>query len=458
MMLGLAYMAQTVIAINDSESHPNNKESTKELAEVKTSRSSKEIVDSEDNNEGNKIDTKKIIEIEPKQDKEESIEIKTDTKKKPTSENEAKKDAEETAKNKPESSVVLTDKDAKDKSTAVFYGANLPTDILSQYKRIIVEPDNVKPNELLALLAKDSRVFAYVSIGEVNPSRKWFKKIKATWVLGDNKIWDSKVMDLASAGWQNFLVDTVVAPLWKAGYKGLFLDTMDSFYIFAKDKQQQQIQTTALTQLMQKIHQRYPEMRFISNRGFEVLPSIGKQLEAVVAESLYASWDNGKKTYQDTPENDQKWLLNKLNKIKKDLSIDVIIIDYAESANRTHAVDVADKIAQQGFIPWVSIPSLDLAGVGSITPKLDSYLLLIDSKSDGHTPLKLKKYQKLIEMLKQQDKNLKVHDIRLGLPLGYMNGRYIGLINTLPAQKQSKAYKAWLMKQKQEGMPIKRHP
>ena len=435
-MLGLAYTAQTVMVTNDSTSHSdNNKQQIKEVVEVKFGKNNKEI-----------------------------IAIEADTEKKPIPEDEAQKDAGETTKNKPDNpdksdnSVVLTDKDAKEKSTAVFYGANLPTDVLSQYRRIIVEPDNVKPNELLALRAKDSRVFAYVSIGEVNPSRKWFKKIKTAWVLGDNKIWDSKVMDLASSGWQDFLVDTVVAPLWKAGYQGLFLDTMDSFYIFAKDKQQQEIQTKALTQLMEKIHQRYPEMRFISNRGFEVLPSIGKQLEAVVAESLYASWHNGKKIYQETPENDQKWLLNKLNKIKKDLSIDVIIIDYAESANRTHATQIADKIAQQGFIPWVSIPSLDLAGVGSIKPKLESYLLLIDSKTDGHTPLKLKKYQRLIQMLKQQNKYLKVHDIRLGLPLGYMSGRYIGLINTLPAEKQSKAYKTWLVKQKQQGMPIKRHP
>jgi uncharacterized protein (TIGR01370 family) len=429
-MLSLAYIAQTMIATNDSTSHSEN----------------------------NKQHIKEVVEVEFKKNNKETIEIKADTKENPIPEDEAQKDAGETIKSKPDNSVMLTDKDAKEKSTAVFYGANLPTDILLQYRRIIVEPDYVKPNELLALRAKDSRVFAYVRIGEVNPSRKWFKKIKAAWVLGDNKIWDSKVMDLASSGWQDFLIDTIVSPLWEAGYRGLFLDTMDSFYIFAKDKQQQEIQKKALTQLMQKIHQRYPEMRFISNRGFEVLPSIGKQLEAVVAESLYASWDNGKKIYQDTPENDQKWLLNKLNKIKKELSIDVIIIDYAEPANRTHAKDIADKIAQQGFIPWVSIPSLDLAGVGSIKPTLDNYLLLTDSKTDGHTPLKLKKYQQLIEMLKKKDKNLKVHDIQLGLPLGHMSGRYIGLINTLPAQKQSKAYKAWLVKQKQEGMPIKRHP
>ncbi|MCK5919081.1 MAG: endo alpha-1,4 polygalactosaminidase [Cocleimonas sp.] len=352
----------------------------------------------------------------------------------------------------------LTKKGADNKSTAVFYGANLPTHILSQYKRIIVEPDNVKQKELLALTSEGSRVFAYVSIGEVNPSRKWYKKIKPAWVLGDNKIWDSKVMDLASLGWQDFLVDTVVKKLWDNGYRGLFLDTMDSFYIFAKDKKQQEKQTDALTALMKKINKRYPEMRFISNRGFEVLPSIGKQLEAVVAESLYASWDNGKKIYKETPANDQEWLLNKLNGIKNDLSVDIIIIDYAKPGDRTKAKLIADKITKQGFIPWISIPSLDLAGVGSIEPTLDTYLLLTDSKIDGHNPLKLKKYQKLVEMLKGKNKKLKVHDIRLGMPLGHMPGCYTAIISALPSDKQSKAYIAWLKKQKEEGVILKRHP
>ena len=353
---------------------------------------------------------------------------------------------------------VLTKKDAETKSTAVFYGANPPTHILSQYKRIIVEPDNMKQKELLALRSRGSSVFAYVSIGEVNPSRKWYKKIKPAWVLGDNKVWDSKVMDLASPGWQNFLINTVIAPLWKAGYRGLFLDTMDSFYIFAKDKKQQEKQTKALTVLMKKINKRYPKMRFISNLGFEVLPSIGKQLEAVVAESLYASWDNGKKIYKETPINDQEWLLNKLNGIKNELSVDIIIIDYAKPNNRIKAKLIANRITQQGFIPWVSIPSLDLAGVGSIEPKLDTYLLLTDSKVDGHTPLRLKKYQKLVSTLKKQKKKLNVHDIQHGMPLGHMTGRYNAIISAIPTNKQSKAYKNWLIKQQKEGVSLKQHP
>ena len=338
------------------------------------------------------------------------------------------------------------------KSTAVFYGPNLPTDILSQYSRIIVESGNVKAEELTALKANNSSVFAYVSIGEVSPSRPWFKHIKDEWILGDNKVWDSKVMDLASPGWQDFILNSVVTPLWDKGYRGLFLDTMDSFYLFAKDPEEQKRQTIALTKLLQKIHQRYPDIRFISNRGFEVLSSIGNQLEAVVAESLYASWDNGKKLYKKTSANDQEWLRSKLNSIKKKASVDIIIIDYVELGKHKKAKEIAEKIMKEGFIPWISIPSLDLAGVGNIEPKMNTYLLLFDSKTETNNPLQLKRYQELVH--KTKDKIIKIHDIRSGMPLGHMGGRYKSILSALPYKEQSKTYKDWIKKQIKEGVTL----
>ncbi len=341
-----------------------------------------------------------------------------------------------------------------DKSTAVFYGSNLPTRILSQYSRIIVESGNVKPEELKALKAGGGSVFAYVSIGEVSPSRKWFKKIKKDWILGENKVWDSKVMDLASLGWQNFVVDSVVTPLWKAGYRGLFLDTMDSFYLYAKDEKQRENQIKGLVSLLARIHKQYPEMRFISNRGFEVAHSIGDQLEAVLAESLFASWDNINKVYKETSKNDQKWLINKLNTIKKDLSIDVIIIDYAPPNNPKKMEELATRIAKEGFIPWISIASLDIAGYGILQLEPDTNLLLVDSYKDKQAPLMNKKYKLIIDKYKEKGEKIKIHDIQSGLPPGHMVRRYISVMTALPFDLQSNAYKKWLKDQIKEGVPF----
>jgi len=337
------------------------------------------------------------------------------------------------------------------KSTAVFYGTNLPSDILSKYSRIIVESDNVKPEELKALRSKGSYVYAYVSIGEVSPTRKWFKQIKKKWILGDNKVWDSKVMDLASLGWQNFIIDSVVTPLWEKGYRGLFLDTMDSFYLFAKDEKQRKQQADALAELLKKIHLRYPDMRFISNRGFEVVSSIGYQLEAVLAESLFASWDNVKKVYKETSKNDQEWLINKLNGIKKELSIDIIILDYADPSDSRKMRELAIKIAKEGFIPWISVVSLDIAGFGSLEINPDTHLLLIDSSTSLKNNLLKNKYKTLFNKIEDKNEKIKIHDIQSSLPIGHTTRRYISIMTTLPFHKQSDAYKKWLKKQIKEG-------
>lgn len=340
------------------------------------------------------------------------------------------------------------------KSTAVFYGANLPTDVLAQYGRIVVEADNVKPQELDTLRSKGGDVFAYFSIGEVSPTRKWFSSIQPNWVLGDNHIWDSKVMDLTSLGWQDFLLESIVDPLWKAGYRGLFIDTMDSFKLFANSDSQLKSQTKALADLLRKINQRYPEMRLIANRGFEVLPSIGHLLEAVAAESLFASWDNGLKIFKETKKDDQEWLLKELHKIKKKLTVDIIIIDYMKPNERKKAQTVADRIAREGFIPWISIPALDMVGVSQFKPKLRKFLLLTDSKTETHRPLELNKYKSIQNKLAKKGLVVDVHDIQLGLPQGHLIGRYRGIITAQPYKKKFAIYKNWLRRQQLEGVKI----
>lgn len=340
------------------------------------------------------------------------------------------------------------------KSTAVYYGPNLPTDVLSQYSRIIVEADNVKEHELNELRDNGGDVFAYLSVGEVSPTRKWFDQIQPSWVLGDNRVWDSKVMDLKSAGWQKFMIESIVDPLWEAGYRGLFLDTMDSFKLFAKNEQQEREQTQALTSLLQVIHKRYPEMRFIANRGFEVLPSIGHLLEAVAAESLFASWDNGLKVYRDTKKEDQEWLLSQLHKIKKQLPVDIIIIDYSQPKKRNKAQQVANRISKEGFIPWISIPALDMVGVSDFQPELKTYLLLTDSKTEGHRPFEIEKYKKLQRNLAADGLKLKAHDIQSGMPTGHLIGRYIGIVTAQPFDKQFSIYQNWLKRQQHEGITI----
>jgi hypothetical protein len=64
--------------------------------------------------------------------------------------------------------LLLPDKDARAEegsraSTAFFYGRDLPPELVEHFDRVVVEPDN-----LTALPTGGAKLFAYVSLGEVN--------------------------------------------------------------------------------------------------------------------------------------------------------------------------------------------------------------------------------------------------------------------------------------------------
>ena len=72
-------------------------------------------------------------------------------------------------------------------STAVafHYGANPPWDELQAFDLVVVDPDHVKDPGAPAL--PNTRLAAYVSVGEVHPSRAYAAQIPADWLRGDNR-------------------------------------------------------------------------------------------------------------------------------------------------------------------------------------------------------------------------------------------------------------------------------
>jgi len=321
---------------------------------------------------------------------------------------------------------------------------------LSKFERVIVEADNIKPDELKKISQQGSNVFAYMSVGEVSSTRTWYSKVKKEWILGKNVAWDSDVMDLSNPEWQEFLLSDVINPLWAKGYRGLFLDTLDSFKLFALTTEKQAVQTAALQQFLQKVKQQYPDIKLIANRGFEIIPKIAKQLDAVAAESLYASWDNIHKKYIKTTEKDQKWLLSQLKSIRDEYNLDIIIIDYVPPKKRQYAHEIAQKIQEHGFIPWVSTPALNYIGVSSIDIKPVKTLALFDSKTDGHNKAKvLNKYFKNIQG------DLELHDIQLGLPNAVLAGQYTAVITSKKPTIKESQYRDWLGQQIRSGLAVR---
>lgn len=242
-----------------------------------------------------------------------------------------------------------------DYSLAFYYGEKAPINQLKFYSNIVVEPSSHL--DLRSLQTSDRKVFAYVSLGEVQSLHQYPTPINKNWVIAKNGEWQSLVMDQTNPAWQTFFLDKVIVPLWEKGYRGFFLDTLDSYRLASQDQRQMKKQQEGIIAIIHAIKAKYPEAQLILNRGFEIIPQIRPAVDGVVAESLFSSWDNKNKRYVKVSKEEREALLKELLLVKK-MGIPVTVIDYLAPEAAEKAKMLAKKIADLGFNPWVTNGSL----------------------------------------------------------------------------------------------------
>jgi hypothetical protein len=257
----------------------------------------------------------------------------------------------------------MADSSAPLPSVALYYGVTPPIEALSRFDIVVLDPDaHFDPN---AHREGHTAWYAYVSVGEVHPNRSYYAAIPKAWRPSENKAWASDVIDQTAPGWPAFFVDKVVAPLWKKGYRGFFLDTLDSFQLISKTDAQRAAQKEGLERVVRLMAKRYPTAKLIFNRGFEILPDVHSVVQMVAFESLYQGWNASEKRYVAVPQADRDWLLGQVNKIQAQYNIPIIAIDYCAIDDTDCKKETVIKITQHGFIPYVTDGGLSHVGLGA---------------------------------------------------------------------------------------------
>jgi hypothetical protein len=249
-------------------------------------------------------------------------------------------------------------------SVAFFYGEPVPVEPLSRFDAVVVEPDS--GFDPAAQPAGCTAWFAYVSVGEVTPQRAYYAAMPKAWLAGHNAAWASNVVDQDAPGWPAFYVKQVIAPLWRKGYRGFFLDTLDSYQLIAKTDEARRRQQAGLVAVIRAIKARYPRALLMFNRGFEILPQVHDLAYAVAFESLYSGWDQAKQRYTQVPPADRDWLLGQAKVIREQYRLPVISIDYCAPGDEQCARDTAQKICKDGLVPYVTDGALQTVGVGRV--------------------------------------------------------------------------------------------
>lgn len=329
-------------------------------------------------------------------------------------------------------------------TTAFFYGTPIPAELTSAYDQVVVEPGH--NHDVAALSKSHATLVAYLSVGEVAKHR--LSETDPSWRVSENDAWSSTVMDLTHPGYRAYFFDQY-EKLWRNGYRRFFLDTLDSYQLGTKDPKKREAQRKALCELISGLVTRHPEVRILLNRGFELMPEIGKKVHGVVAESLFDRFDAGKNAYVRVPKNDYEWLLARLREVKDRYKLPVIVIDYRPDDQRAEARVTAKKIADLGFEPWVCNGAINNLGVGRVEILPRKVMIITDKPQHAQSgPARF--LAPVIEYLGYVPEYHSLKD----LPKHELHAHVAGVISVLPPGSVYDDYEAWLSKQIAAGVRV----
>ena len=343
-------------------------------------------------------------------------------------------------------------------SAIVYYGANPPIQIIKQFDYVIIEGASVTSQQLKHLDTAKNTVAAYVSIGEFEPWRNPKEVLPEYLKITKNKIWKGDIVDVSKGEWHQFILNNRIKPLIEKGFQGVFLDTLDSYQIADLTDEQQKNMQEGLIQLIRKIKQTFPNIAIILNRGFEIIPHIHSEVDAVLVESLFQTFEKigDKYHFKKTSEQHQQNLTTLLNSIKDQFNLPIIVLDYLPQKARDKAIKTATKIRDAGFIPFISVPTLDRLGISQITYEPRKILALYDSSLYEKNPLDLEKIFNFVgPVLDYYGYTIEYLDVHKNkLPTNAVN-QYAGIVSWFEKPlEQSKVYYTWLKKNLDEGLPI----
>lgn len=343
---------------------------------------------------------------------------------------------------------------ASQPNIALFYGANPPWDELHAFDVVVVEPLHVPDPKPFA--NDKTALFAYVSLGEISAERSYLKDIPDSWKLGQNTEWGSVVLDQSRPEWPEFFVEHVIRPLWDAGYRNFFMDTLDSYQRYVNTEFTRAAQESGMVAVILELKRRYPQAKLIFNRGFEILPKVHQEVFAVAAESLFQGWNASQHNYQPVSEHDREWLSGQLKRVKQEYHMPVFAIDYVPPNMRDLARETAAKIHDMGFTPWVSNPELNMLGVGEIEVMPRKVLMIHNTADTEYDLINTSALHYGTMPLNYLGYSVEYLDARRPLPNFLLNGRYAGIVVWLDAApgKEAATLGAWLKKQATAGMRI----
>ncbi len=175
---------------------------------------------------------------------------------------------------------------------------------LTELDLSIVQP--VLTGDQIAALQSHGKAVVYLSIGEIGLSNTyWYEGERALgqviydahpeWFLDQNPFFDSYFADTRVSGWQSFIVEQA-GLLLAQGYDGLFMDTVDTVDVYPET-------IPGMVALIASLRAAYPESILVQNRGMNVIPQTGSDVDALMFEVFNTYFNFDRMMYEATDVN-----------------------------------------------------------------------------------------------------------------------------------------------------------
>ncbi|MCJ8346450.1 endo alpha-1,4 polygalactosaminidase, partial [bacterium] len=214
----------------------------------------------------------------------------------------------------------------------IYYGHQIPDYELYKYDDLVIDPDQYHnvwdfPN----------RSYAYISMGEIEKFRSYYRLMDKKKVLTEvNPDWpDARYVSLKNGIWKDYLLNKVIPSILEKGYKGIFLDTLDSLLVSKQNRK-------LILDLINSIKKRFPKLKLMANRGLSLLKDI--DVDSVLLESTLSHYDFNSKHHSiaDEPE----------FKIPK--RIQIFSLDYWPRKDQKTIRKLYKRAVSKGYIPLIS--------------------------------------------------------------------------------------------------------
>lgn len=223
-----------------------------------------------------------------------------------------------------------------------------------------------RPDQLEILKENGNTLISYLSVGEANSFRYYFDKLPKSIISSQNKDWGSLIVKFWEKEWQDMLIETssrwgksYLEKILEAGFDGVYLDIVDGFENFPKERKlRAQNMANLIIALSKKAKSVRKNFKIIIQNGIHIVSLIDnadefyQAIDGVSIESLFFL---GKKEI-DNEFNPQVFLYSFIEEYKKRNKL-VLSVEYlSDQAKIDKYFEEAKKL---GVMPLVSSKLLD---------------------------------------------------------------------------------------------------